>query len=65
MSGKRRRNWEDMTITEQLESIKESCCGLCKYKEALECGELIYPETTTANVYFEEHFCERCKIHAL
>ena len=59
----RKRNKKDMTITEQLHSLREYTCDtLCKYREALESGELSYPETTTAQDFFEEHYCEKCRM---
>lgn len=62
MSGKRHNNKMDMSITEQLEEIKVKCCDICKYKEAMESGNLTYPETTTAKDFLEEHYCEKCFI---
>lgn len=59
----RKTNKSDMTITEQLHEIREHVCDtLCKYREAFESGDLSYPETTTAQDFFEEHYCEKCRM---
>lgn len=64
MKNNRRNNKMNMSITEQLEAVKEYCCfELCKYHEAYELGSLTYPDrVTTAKNYLEENYCEKCKI---
>lgn len=62
MSGKRRKNKTDMTITEQLESFKEYVCDICKYREAMENGSLLHPETTDAKKFLIEQYCENCRL---
>lgn len=62
MANNRRKNKADMTITEQLHSIRDYACEICKYKEAYESGNLEYPETTTGLDYLIEHYCEKCRM---
>lgn len=64
MKNNRRNNKMNMSITEQLESIKEYCCDtLCKYREAFEIGSKAYPDRiTTGKENLEDLYCENCKI---
>ena len=64
VNGKRRNDKICMSITEQLESVKEYCCDtLCKYREAFEIGSKAYPDkATTGKENLEELYCKNCMI---
>ena len=56
----RHMNKTDMTITEQLESMKEKICrGYCKYPDlALE----VRVNPADANEWLNRQYCERCPL---
>ena len=62
MSGNRRNNKMDMSIIEQLESIKAKCCGICKYFDAFEKNTMDCPDGMCQEEYLKTCYCDRCFI---
>lgn len=62
MHGNRRNNKEDMSITEQLEAMKDKICiGYCKYFE--EADSMFDSETEMEN--YLRATCEKCPLMEL
>lgn len=57
--NRRRNNSEDMTVSEQVEKIKEEVCeDICKYRNAKEYRGLISQET-------QDEICSECPLTKL
>jgi hypothetical protein len=52
----------DMSIIEQLESIKAKCCGICKYLDAFEKNTMDCPDGMCQEEYLKTCYCDRCFI---
>lgn len=65
MSGERRNNRADMTITEQFESIKQRICDkYCKYPQIVH-EQWLKEEIEDRDEYLYKTHCESCPLNEL